>query len=153
MLVGLLAKCNCDQKQLVIAHRGASGYLPEHTQEAKVASFMMGADYLEQDLVLTKDNIPIVSHDIYLDEVTNVAIVFPGRNRSDSRYYAIDFTFEEIKKLEVSERFRRDNMSSVYFPNRFPAWKSDFSIPSFQEEIELIQGRFRFKLIEIIFFI
>ena len=41
----------------VIAHRGASGYLPEHTLEAKAMAYAMGADYLEQDLVLTKDDI------------------------------------------------------------------------------------------------
>ena len=128
-------------KQLVIAHRGASGYLPEHTHEAKVASFIMGADYLEQDVVLTKDFVPIVSHDIHLDEVTNVAQVFPERKRADGRYYAIDFTFDEIKQLEVSERFHFDNNQNAYFPLRFPLWKSHFSISSLQEEIELIQGR------------
>lgn len=128
-------------RQIVIAHRGASGYLPEHTNEAKVAAFMMGADYLEQDLVLTKDNVPIVLHDIHLDEVTNVAQVFPNRNRPDSRFYAIDFALDEIKKLRVTERFRRNQPSNPYFPLRFPLWKSDFSIPTFQEEIELIQGQ------------
>lgn len=43
---------------VVIAHRGASGYLPEHTLEAKAMAHAMGADYLEQDVVLTKDGIP-----------------------------------------------------------------------------------------------
>lgn len=127
-------------KKLVIAHRGASGYLPEHTHEAKVAAFIMGADYLEQDLVLTKDNVPIVSHDIHLDEVTNVADVFPTRKRADSRYYAIDFTFDEIKSLKVAERFHYDNRSRPYFPLRFPLWQSEFSIPGFADEIELVKG-------------
>src|SRR5438045_2856213 len=47
---------------VVIAHRGASGYLPEHTLAAKAYAHALGADYLEQDLVLTKDNVPIVLH-------------------------------------------------------------------------------------------
>lgn len=134
-------------RQLIIAHRGASGYLPEHTHEAKVASFIMGADFLEQDIVLTKDNVPIVSHDIYLDEVTNVADVFPDRKRaSDSRYYVIDFTFAEIKTLKVSERFHHENRSEPFFPNRFPSWQSEFSVPSLEDEIELIKGSIKFVL-------
>ena len=74
-----------DHKKIVIAHRGASGYLPEHTLEAKAMAHAMGADYLEQDLVLSKDDIPVVIHDIHLDEVTNVAERYPGRARKDGR--------------------------------------------------------------------
>src|SRR3990167_11095861 len=62
---------------IVIAHRGASGYLPEHTLAAKALAHGMGAEFLEQDVVLTKDDQPIVLHDIHLDTVTNVADVFP----------------------------------------------------------------------------
>ena len=62
--------------KIVIAHRGASGYLPEHTLEGKALAYGMGADYLEQDVVMTKDNKLIVMHDHYLDNVTNVAEVF-----------------------------------------------------------------------------
>ena len=58
---------------LVIAHRGASGYLPEHTLEAKACAHAQGADYLEQDLVLSQDNVPMVVHDVYLDTTTDVA--------------------------------------------------------------------------------
>ena len=54
---------------------------------------------MEQDVVLTKDDVPIVLHDIHLDEITNVAEKYPDKKRNDSRYYAIDFTFEEIKGL------------------------------------------------------
>ena len=123
----------------VIAHRGASGYLPEHTLEAKAMAHAMGADYLEQDLVLTKDDVPIVLHDIHLDTVSDVAEKFPDRKRDDGRYYAIDFTFEEVKQLNASERFDRRTGKSV-FPNRFPAQKSSFRVPSLHEELELIQG-------------
>lgn len=135
-----LIKCNKNSEQIVIAHRGASGYLPEHTLEAKVAAFFMRADYIEQDVVLTKDNVPIVLHDYHLDEVSNVAKIFPGRQRIDKRYYAIDFTIDEIKKLEVTERFYWNNPEQSYFPSRFPKWKSTFRINTLQEEIELIQS-------------
>ena len=65
--------------KLVIAHRGASGYLPEHTLPAKAMAFAMGADYLEQDVVMTKDDKLIVLHDHFLDRVTDVAKKFPDR--------------------------------------------------------------------------
>ena len=52
-------------RPIVIAHRGASGYLPEHTLEAKAMAHAMGADFIEQDVVLTKDNVPVVLHDIH----------------------------------------------------------------------------------------
>lgn len=126
-------------KKLVIAHRGASGYLPEHTLPAKAMAYAMGADYLEQDIVLSKDNVPIVIHDIHLETVTNVAQKFPKRNRNDGRYYVIDFSFEELKQLNVSERFDPATNKAV-FPNRFPVFTSTFKLHSLQEEIEFIQG-------------
>ena len=64
---------------IVIAHRGASGYLPEHTLAAKALAHEMGADYLEQDVVASRDDQLMVMHDIYLDRVTNVAERFPER--------------------------------------------------------------------------
>ena len=93
-------------RPLVIAHRGASGYLPEHTAEAKALAYGMGADYLEQDVVATRDAKLIVMHDVALDAVTDVASVFPARARSDGRYYAIDFDLAEIQRLRVIERRR-----------------------------------------------
>ncbi|MGY0427283.1 MAG: glycerophosphodiester phosphodiesterase, partial [Polaribacter sp.] len=145
LLCLLLISCNQPIKKekmdtkIVIAHRGASGYLPEHTMEAKTMAFAMNADYIEQDLVLSKDDIPIVIHDIYLDDVTDVATKFPSRKRADSRYYVIDFTFDELKTLNVSERFNPET-GKQFFPNRFPKGKGTFKLHSFQEEIELIQG-------------
>ncbi|MEW4531170.1 glycerophosphodiester phosphodiesterase [Maioricimonas sp. JC845] len=124
---------------VVIAHRGASGYLPEHTLEAKAMAHAMGADYLEQDVVLTKDGIPVVLHDIHLDTVTDVRDRFPDRHRDDGRYYAIDFTLEEIRTLNASERFSHKTGRAVY-PKRFPAHSSRFEVPTLAEELELIQG-------------
>ncbi|MDH3408508.1 MAG: glycerophosphodiester phosphodiesterase family protein, partial [Gammaproteobacteria bacterium] len=68
-------------RPLIIAHRGASGYLPEHTLAAKRLAHDMGADYLEQDVVASGDDELVVLHDIFLDRVTDVALRFPGRER------------------------------------------------------------------------
>lgn len=126
---------------LVIAHRGASGYLPEHTLAAKAMAYGQGADYIEQDLVMTGDDELIVLHDIYLDAVTNVRDVFPNRAREDGRYYVVDFTLDEIRRLSVVERFERgEGMNSPVFPDRFPPGLSSFRVHTFAEEIELIQG-------------
>lgn len=131
---------NADDK-VVIAHRGASGYLPEHTLPAKAMAFAQGADYLEQDLVMTKDDQLVVLHDHYLDRVTDVAERFPDRARKDGRYYAIDFTLAEIKSLKFSEGFTVENGKKVQtFPGRFPMGKSDLRVHTFEEEIEFIQG-------------
>lgn len=126
---------------LVIAHRGASGYLPEHTLAAKAMAYGQGADYIEQDLVMTADNELVVLHDIYLDAVTNVRDIFPNRVRNDGRYYVIDFTLAEIRRLSVVERFERgEGMNSPVFRDRFPPGLSSFRVHTFAEEIELIHG-------------
>ena len=113
--------------------------LPEHTLASKVMAYAMQADYIEQDVVLSKDDVPIVIHDILLDDVTNVLEKYPNRKREDGRYYVIDFTFEEIKTLEVTERFDSETGLQIY-PNRFPKGTSSFRLHSLQDEIELIQG-------------
>lgn len=122
----------------VIAHRGASGYLPEHTLEGVAMAHAMGAGYIEQDVVLTRDDQLIVLHDLYLDAVTDVATKFPDRNREDGKHYAIDFTLEEIKTLRVHERVTADGQPE--FPGRFLPRDAIFRIPTLEEEITLIQG-------------
>ena len=78
---------------VVIARRGASGYLPEHTLAGKALAHAMGADFLEQDIVLTKDGVPVVMHDIHLETISDVAQRFPDRKRkrsvrgSERRYF------------------------------------------------------------------
>lgn len=124
---------------LVVAHRGASAYLPEHTLAGKALAYAMGADYLEQDIVLSKDGAALVLHDIYLDAVSDVDQRFPDRARADGHYYAIDFTLAEIRQLQVRERSRRDSDQPM-FPQRFPRGASRFHINTLDEEIELIQG-------------
>ena len=75
------------QSPLVIAHRGASGYLPEHTLAAFALAHGLGADFIEQDVILTQDNQPVVLHDLTLDATTNVNNLFPGRNRKNSLFF------------------------------------------------------------------
>jgi glycerophosphoryl diester phosphodiesterase len=127
------------QETVVIAHRGASGYLPEHTLPAKALAYGMRADYIEQDVVLSKDGVPVVLHDIHLDTTTDVATKFPTRKRDDGRYYAIDFTLAEIKTLTVTERFKADSGDQVY-SGRFPGEFGMFKVPTLEEEIKMIQG-------------
>jgi glycerophosphoryl diester phosphodiesterase len=124
---------------IVIAHRGASGYLPEHTLEAKALAYGLGADYLEQDVVATRDSRLVVLHDLHLDDVTDVATRFPGRQRADGRHYAIDFDLAELQQLAVSER-RKPGSSSARFPERFPPDAALFRIATLEQELELIAG-------------
>ena len=128
-----------ETRPLVVAHRGASGYLPEHTLAAKAYAHALGADFLEQDLVLTKDDVPVVLHDVHIDTVTDVAKQFPTRKRADGRFYALDFTLAELKQLRVTERFNAKTGAPV-FAKRFPAGLAEFHISTLEEELQLIQG-------------
>lgn len=120
----------------VIAHRGASGYLPEHTLEALVMAHGMDVDYIEQDLVVSKDDHLVVLHDIYLDKVTDVATVFPERQRADGRYYAVDFTLAELKQLRVNAR-KGEQTRQVQLTTAERAGM--FRISTFAEQVALIR--------------
>ncbi|MGF1591596.1 MAG: esterase-like activity of phytase family protein [Pleurocapsa sp.] len=125
------------QKPLVIAHRGASGVLPEHTLEAYRVAIAQGADFIEPDLVTTSDGVLIVRHEPILDDTTNVAEVF-GKERMSTKildgeevtaYFAEDFTLAEIKQLRAVQ------------PNDFRSqdFNDAFEIPTLAEVIELVQ--------------
>ena len=105
-------------------------------------AYAMGANYIEQDVVMTADDHLIVLHDITLDRTTNVDEVFPNRARDDGRFYAIDFTLEEIRQLQATEGFRvlENGEKRQGYAARFPMGASSFSVPTLQEEIEMIQG-------------
>lgn len=92
------------QLTMIVAHRGASGYLPEHTLEAYAAAYFMGADMIEPDVVATRDGQLICLHDLYLEKVTDVSMMFPGRARADGHWYAIDFNLDEILRLNATGR-------------------------------------------------
>ena len=123
---------------VVIAHRGASGYLPEHTLAAKTLAFEMGADFLEQDIVASRDDELLVLHDVHLDRVSDVAARFPGRERSDGRFYARDFDIDEIRTLSAWERMNTDG--SPVYPDRFPPKSGDFGFNTLAEELRLVRS-------------
>jgi glycerophosphoryl diester phosphodiesterase len=135
----LVASTALSSQPLVIAHRGASGYLPEHTLAAAAMAHAMGADYLEPDVVLSKDGIPVVLHDIHLETTTDVEERHPTRKRPDGRWYAIDFTAAEIKTLRVHERVK-DDLSGPAYPKRFPTEPRLFDVPTLEEFLILVQG-------------
>jgi glycerophosphoryl diester phosphodiesterase len=121
-----------DYKPLLVAHRGASGYAPEHTLAAYGLAIEQGADFVEQDLQLTKDGYFVCLHDPDLGRTTNVAEVFADRStmRDPEKvgqpyrgYYTIDFTLEEIKRLDAGSWFNRANAfaaNPVYAGQRVP---------------------------------
>ena len=123
---------------MVIAHRGASGYLPEHTLEGAAMAHAMGAEYIELDVVLTADDHLVVLHDLWLDAVTDAAERFPDRGRPDGRRYAVDFTLSELRSLRVHERVGAGGRPA--FPGRFPPGARIFRIPTLDEILELVRG-------------
>lgn len=127
------------KKPLVIAHRGACGYLPDHTLEAKALAFGMGADYLEQDIVASRDGELLVLHDVILNHMSDVAEKYPDRARPDGNFFVCDFDLAELRTLRVVERFR-DTMENPVFPGRFPANRGSFRVVTLREELEFIVG-------------
>jgi glycerophosphoryl diester phosphodiesterase len=123
---------------IVIAHRGACGYLPEHTFAAKAYAHALGADYLEQDVVLTRDDVPVVFHDLVLEEVTDVATQFPGRQRADGHWYVIDLDVAELGRLSVHDRVNPASGESAY-PARFGE-RLPLRIRSLAEELAFVRG-------------
>jgi glycerophosphoryl diester phosphodiesterase len=118
------------ERPLVIAHRGASGYLPEHTLAAYALAVGQGADYVEPDLVLTRDGHFVCLHDVHLERTTDVEERFPQRHRDDGRWYAADLTLDEIRTLRAHERL----------PGRFPQDRGAFTVPTLDEMIDLVRG-------------
>jgi len=121
-----------DAPKQLIAHRGASGYAPEHTMAAYRLAIEQGADFVEQDLGVTKDGVLVCLHDDTLERTTNVEEVFPDRfttnARSNRKQWLInDFTLAELKRL--------DNGS--WFDKKF----AGEHIVSWQEAIDFVRGK------------
>ncbi len=136
LMLGISVAGSSWGESLVIAHRGASAYLPEHTMEAYALAHGQGADFLEPDLVMTADGRLIALHDLTLEATTNVAERFPDRARDDGGFYAIDFTLSEIRTLRVNERIEPDTGEARY-PERWPVGLGQFRIVEFGELIDL----------------
>jgi glycerophosphoryl diester phosphodiesterase len=127
-------------RPLVIGHRGASGYLPEHTLESYALAIDMGADYIEPDLVSTKDGVLIARHEPNIVNTTDVASrpEFASRRRTvvvdgaaEEGFFASDFTLAEIKTLRARQAFGER-------PQQF---NSQFLIPTFDEVIALAKRK------------
>jgi glycerophosphoryl diester phosphodiesterase len=121
---------------IIIGHRGASGYLPEHTLAAYRLAAEMGADFIEPDLVATKDGRLIARHENEIGGTTDVEAKFPDRKRTKGidgaeviGWFTEDFTLAEIKTLRAKERL---DFRSHAFDGQFP-------VPTFDEVIVLAQ--------------
>src|SRR5437899_671725 len=117
-----------------IAHRGASGYAPEHTAAAYKLAMEQRVDFVEQDLGVTRDNELICIHDDTLERTTNVAKLFPDRasanvpSRTPGKHWLVnDFTLAEIRRLDAGGWFKPE------FANA--------RIQTFQEAIDLVRGK------------
>ncbi len=127
------------RRPIVIAHRGASAYLPEHCLAGKALAHGMGADFLEQDVIATRDGAAIVFHDLTLDATTDVAERFPDRVRSDGLHYCIDFDLAELRQLRILERID-PGTGRLRYPDRFPRNAAVFRIVTLAEELDFIRG-------------
>jgi glycerophosphoryl diester phosphodiesterase len=121
-------------RKLNVAHRGASGYAPEHTLAAYRLALQQGADYVEQDLAVTKDGVLICLHDPTLERTTNVEQLFPDRSttvtwegKTERAWLANDFTLAEIQRLDAGSWFDR-----TFAGER---------IPTFDQAVALVKGK------------
>ena len=121
-------------RKTVVAHRGASAYAPEHTAAAYKLAIEMGADFVEQDLAVTRDGVLICLHDASLERTTNVEELFPTRvstqtieGKTRKAWLANDFTLAEIKTLDAGS----------WFDKKFAAEK----ILTFDEAVAIVRGK------------
>jgi glycerophosphoryl diester phosphodiesterase len=121
---------------LIIGHRGAAGHRPEHTLAGYRLGAEMGADYIEPDLVATKDGVLVARHENEIGSTTDAATKFPDRKRtrtidgtSITGWFSEDFTLSELKTLRARERLEF----------RSHGWDGQFEVPTFDEVIQLAQ--------------
>jgi glycerophosphoryl diester phosphodiesterase len=153
LIAALLPACSVSESQamekplngqaIVIAHRGASGERPEHTIAAYTLAVEQGADYIEPDLVLTKDGVLVARHENEISETTNVSAKAEFADRKTTKtidgqqmtgWFTEDFTLAELKTLRAKERLpqlRKANM----------AYDGQFEIPTFEEILDLAKAR------------
>lgn len=129
-------------KPIIIAHRGASGYLPEHTLEAYTLAIQQGADFIEPDLVMTKDGHLVARHDNVLDLTTDVGSRPEFANRRTTKmvdgititgWFSEDFTLREIKTLRAIERIPQARPGNARLDGQF-------QVPTLQEVIDLVKS-------------
>ena len=124
---------------LVIAHRGASGYLPEHTLEAYKKAIDMGADFVEPDLVVTKDGVLVARHEPNITATTNVESRPEFASRRTTRkvdgidetgWFVSDFSLAELKTLRAKQAMGERDQS----------FNGQFEVPTFREILELLKA-------------
>lgn len=127
-------------KPIVVAHRGASGYLPEHTIEGYTKAIEMGADFIEPDLVMTKDGQLVVRHEPMLSGTTNVAEIPSFASKKTTKdvdgamvtdWFVSDFTLAEIKQLKAKQAFAE----------RSQQYNNMYAVPTFAEVIALAKQK------------
>ena len=126
-------------KPLVIGHRGASGYLPEHTLESYKRAIELGADFIEPDLVATKDGVLIARHEPNITSTTNVATLSKFASRRTTKkvdgvdetgWFASDFTLAEIKTLRAIQPMA----------DRDQSHNGKYQIPTLDEVLDLAKS-------------
>lgn len=129
-------------RPIVIAHRGAGGYVPEHTLAAYALAIEMGADFIEPDLVMTKDGVLVARHENEISQTTDVAEhrKFAGRKTRKTidgmeidGWFTEDFTLAEMKTLRAKERIPQLRPANQRFDGIF-------EIASFEEVLALVHG-------------
>ncbi|OQW51592.1 MAG: hypothetical protein A4S09_10210 [Proteobacteria bacterium SG_bin7] len=143
----LLSLCSCqavdrrpnsqgDYYPLVLGHRGACGYKPEHTEASYLTAVEMGVDFVEPDLVVTKDGEIILRHEYQIGETTNISEIYKSRKNSyvvDGEkiddWFVNDFTLKELRKVRAVERL----------PYRTKEFDGEYPLMTFEEFIQLIQ--------------
>ena len=132
-----------DNSPIIIAHRGASGYRPEHTLASYELAIDLGADYIEPDLVITKDGILIARHENEISATTDIANhpefahlkttkIIDGEIKIG--WFTEDFTIAEIKTLTAQERIPQIRPQNI-------AYHGIFTIPTFVEIIDLVKHK------------
>jgi glycerophosphoryl diester phosphodiesterase len=123
------------KRPIIIAHRGASGYWPEHSTPAYEKAIEMGVDFIEPDLVFSRDGHLVCRHDRYLGTTTNIAALpeFAGRRVQKPgnlipQWYAEDFTLLELKTLRCRQAW----------PNRDQSHNDQFEILTFEDLLQII---------------
>jgi glycerophosphoryl diester phosphodiesterase len=136
---------------IIIAHRGASGERPEHTLAAYALAIEQGADFIEPDLVLTKDGVLVARHENDISETTDVAdrAEFAARKatkiidgESFTGWFTEDFTLAELKTLRARERLPQLRAANT-------AYDDQFEVPTFDEVLSLArdEGKKRGRVI------
>jgi glycerophosphoryl diester phosphodiesterase len=127
-------------EQIVIGHRGASGYRPEHTLAAYKLAVRLGADYIEPDLAITKDGVLIARHEPEIEDTTDVEAHPEFADRRTTKtidgttfegFFVEDFTLAELKTLRATERIPAQR------PGNAAAYDGLYEVPTLQEVLDL----------------